>query len=258
MLIFPPIMNMKKFFLLAVSVLIAGSGFAWSKKSENTGNLGRTYISVEGGASFNRYNNAGSKQDVTGATASLVVNAPIFKPGVNTFKKIGWLGLDGNLFFDYNYSGDYNNNALANTKKFLYNEGTIGVQLTPYLNFEFDFVFLKAIKPFAYGRFGYTLSRYSLDDGNTNPGYLSYGFGGGVEFVLLDSLSFTPVWKWYGNAKDGIPCYQTAGVELTYWFTDQFCAALFWSHNFGQRYADDFELQHGDIFGAKLKIGFLR
>ncbi len=257
---FHPIMNTKKFLISALSLAIAASCFAWSKKSENTGNLGRAYISVSGGAAFNRYNikgTEGAKDDVTGASASVLLNAPIFKPGINTFRKISWLGVDGAIFCDYDYSGKYEGKINAKS-----NEATVGAQITPYLNFEFGLPVIKAIKPFASGRAGYTFGKYYMKGGastiDSNEGFLSYGFSGGVEVVILDSLSLTPAWNWYGNREDGIPCYHTGSVELSYWFSDQFCTSLFWVHSFGRNYADNFEQMRGETLGVKLKIGFLR
>jgi len=75
--------------------------------------------------------------------------------------------------------------------------------------------------------------------------------------VLLDEISVTPYWKWNANALDDMPCYHEAGIEASYWVTDQFCVSVFWSHNFGWDDGDT-ELKHGDIIGAKFKIGFLR
>jgi len=253
-------MNIKQFSIIAVSVLLAGSSaFAWSKKMENTGNLGRTYIAIKGGVEMQRYKtNSGAKYSPTGAATEAVINAPIFKPGINAFRDIDWLGVDGSVFFDYNYSG-----KLSGLGNLSFNDYTVGAQITPYLNFVTGWSFLKAVKPFAYGRAGYTWYNVNTDSATTNDNYFSYGFGGGVELVLLDQLSLTPAWKWFGNAKDGIPCYNTAGVELAYWFTEQFCVSLFWDHNFGTRNiyasgATSLELQHSDTFGAMFKIGFPR
>lgn len=54
-------MNMKKTTIITLSILLAGaSAFAWSKKSENLGNLGRTYISISGAVNVAKYKSAGA------------------------------------------------------------------------------------------------------------------------------------------------------------------------------------------------------
>ena len=49
-------MNMKKITIITVSLLLAGaSAFAWSKKSDSLGNLGRTYVSISGAVNVSKY-----------------------------------------------------------------------------------------------------------------------------------------------------------------------------------------------------------
>ncbi len=280
-------MNTKKFAIMIVSLALAAtSAFAWSKKSENTGNLGRMFLSVSGGVNMQKgslVKGGGgvqpldmSKSSPTGAAASFVINAPIFKPGVNAFRNIKWAGIDGQLFFNYNYSGDYSFNWLSGinnaTQKITQDNYSLGATILPYLNFETDLPFLKAIKPFGIAYAGYqwedtdcTLtSGASSSNYGTHDNYFIYGVGGGVEFVILDELSFTPTWKWNASSQSGIPCYQTVGAELAYWMTDQFCISAFWEHSFGGDYSvtsttpDTLSVKHGDVFGAKIKIGFMR
>lgn len=246
-------MNMKKITIITVSLLLAGaSAFAWSKKSDSLGNLGRTYVSISGAVNVSKYKSNGVTDSPTGAQGSAVINAPILKPGINAFRDIKWAGLDGSIFFNYTYSGDINFGADSGN----FSNYNIGAQLTPYLNFETGLPFLKAVKPFGFGYAGY---EWMNDDiiGIGNDNYFIYGVGAGVEIVLLDEISVTPYWKWNANALDNMPCYHEAGIEASYWVTDQFCVSVFWSHNFGWE-ADGTELKHGDIIGAKFKIGFLR
>ncbi len=248
---------MKKITIITVSLLLAGaSAFAWSKKSDSLGNLGRTYVSISGAVNVSKYKSSGVTDSPTGAQGSAVINAPILKPGINAFRDIKWAGLDGNIFFNYNYSGDINFGAGSGN----FSNYNIGAQLTPYLNFETGLPFLKAIKPFGFGFAGYEW--IDIDDASAsakNDNYFIYGVGAGVELVLLDEISVTPYWKWNANALDNMPCYHEAGIEASYWVTDQFCVSVFWSHNFGWDWeANDIELKHGDIIGAKFKIGFLR
>lgn len=246
-------MNMKKITIITVSLLLAGaSAFAWSKKSDSLGNLGRTYVSISGAVNVSKYKSNGVTDSPTGAQGSAVINAPILKPGINAFRDIKWAGLDGSIFFNYTYSGDINFGADSGN----FSNYNIGAQLTPYLNFETGLPFLKAVKPFGFGYAGY---EWMNDDiiGIGNDNYFIYGVGAGVEIVLLDEISVTPYWKWNANALDNMPCYHEAGIEASYWVTDQFCVSVFWSHNFGWDYGDT-ELKHGDIIGAKFKIGFLR
>ena len=251
-------MNMKKITIITVSLLLAGaSAFAWSKKSDSLGNLGRTYVSISGAVNVSKYKLSGVTDSPTGAQGSAVINAPILKPGINAFRDIKWAGLDGNIFFNYNYSGDINFGAGSGN----FSNYNIGAQLTPYLNFETGLPFLKAIKPFGFGFAGYEWIDIDVDtdvaSASANDNYFIYGVGAGVELVLLDEISVTPYWKWNANALDGMPCYHEAGIEASYWVTDQFCVSVFWSHNFGWE-TDYIELKHGEILGAKFKIGFLR
>ena len=277
-------MNMKKLSIVAVSLLLAGaSAFAWSKKSENTGNLGRMYISISGAVDSSKADlkvptniapvGGDMKSTPTGAYGQFMINAPIFKPGINAFRNIKWAGVDGQIFFNYDYSGDYKaswTSGGAKTATISRSQYGIFAGLTPYLNFETNLPFLKAVKPFANGYAGYLWSDYDAtiagaDFGSINN-YFAYGVGAGVEFVIIDELSFTPMWQWNGNAESGIPCYQTVSAELAYWMTDQFCVSLFWIHNFGGEYgigssgssSYSLDVKHGDIIGAKFKIGFLR
>ena len=142
---------MKKITIITVSLLLAGaSAFAWSKKSDSLGNLGRTYVSISGAVNVSKYKSSGVTDSPTGAQGSAVINAPILKPGINAFRDIKWAGLDGNIFFNYNYSGEIG--SVDSAKLSNYN---VGAQLTPYLNFETGLPFLKAIKPFGFGFAGY-------------------------------------------------------------------------------------------------------
>ncbi len=254
-------MNMKKFSLISVSlILAAASAFAWTKKSENTGNLGRMYVSLGGGVNMSKIKDVAADSSVspTGGYGEVVVNAPVFKPGVNTFRNIKWAGVDAQAFFNYDYLGKFDTDMLTNASMSTY---AVGAGITPYLNFVTTLPVLKAIKPFCSAYAGYAWSDYSYDmqqeSGSEN--YFIYGIGGGVEFVIIDNLSFTPMWQWRGNAQSGKACYQIVSAELTYWVTDQFCFAAFWTHNFGYKDFDvDMNYTHGDIIGMKFKIGFMR
>lgn len=74
-------MNMKKITIITVSLLLAGaSAFAWSKKSDSLGNLGRTYVSISGAVNVSKYKSSGVTDSPTGAQGSAVINAPILKP----------------------------------------------------------------------------------------------------------------------------------------------------------------------------------
>ena len=253
-------MNTKKISISILAfALAATSAFAWSKKSENLGNLGRMYISVGGGINTSKMKApaTGETSSPTGAVGSFAINAPVFKPCVNAFKDIKWAGVDASVFFNYSYSGDY---SLGGTS-FDFSQYGVGAALTPYLNFETSLPVLKAIKPFGIAYAGYSWLDASYGGNNMSDNFFVYGVGGGVEFVILDNLSLTPQWIWHGNAESGMPCYQSVGAELSYWFTDQFCFSVFWDHNLGYDYSGasfNGDLKHGDIIGAKFKIGFLR
>lgn len=241
---------------ILVAVLAATSAFAWSKKSQNTGNLGRMYVSLEGGVSSAKVKEQASDatNSPTGGEASVVINAPIFKPGVNTFRDIKWAGVDGSIFFNYSNSGSakFASTDLSTTSY------SVGACLTPYLNLELDLPFLQAIKPFGIAYAGYEWADSSLGDVDSSSSFLIYGVGGGVELVVLDQLSFSPFWVWRGNDKENRPCDQIVGADLSYWFSDNFCFSLYWKHSFNTQVASDYEVQHGDVFGAKIKIGFIR
>lgn len=279
---------MKNTSILLVSLLLAAtSAFAWSKKSENTGNLGRMYLAIEGGVNktnatiknptiptYNPSTDAESKP--TGADASFIISAPIFKPGVNAFKNIKWAGVDGQVFFNYNYSGDFTANytqgSTAFETKLTNTNYTVGAALVPYLNFETKLPFLKAVKPFAMGYVGYQWFESSassnvtaIDGMNDRTSAFVYGVGAGVEFVIIDELSLTPNWKWSCSSQSGMPCVQSVGVDVSYWFTDQFGVSVYWQHNFGGEYSFKYgdspytiDASRGDIIGAKFKLGFLR
>ncbi len=259
-------MNMKKITLISVALILASaSAFAWSKRNQNDGNLGRMYISAGAGATFSKYKLGTEKKDTTGAHGEIVVNAPVFKPGVNAFRDIKWAGLDVNAFFNYDYGGGRFD--FADIEGISSDSYSIGVGLTPYLNINTGLPFLKAIKPFGIAYCGYQWTDFSAEKGadgepvSENNNYFIYGVGGGVEFVLLDQLSFTPTWQWRGNAEDGVPCYQVITAELAYWFTSQFCVSAFWTHNIGvdnQYGIENANLKHADIIGLKFKIGFIR
>ena len=272
-------MNMKRITLITVSVLLAAtSAFAWSKskKYETTGNLGRMYVSLGAGVDVTKYKSTVGdiKKEATGAYGEVAINAPVFKPGVNAFRKIKWAGCDANAFFNYSYSGDaefnsvkYNNITYRDVECSA-NKYAVGFGLTPYLNLETKLPFLKAIKPFGIAYCGYEWSELSgsnaLGSVSASANYFIYGVGGGVEFVIADGLSFTPTWQWRGNSEEDVPCYQVVTAELTYWFTKQFSVSAFWTHNFGidAPYKNfgvvDGDLKHGDVIGLKMRIGFLR
>ena len=247
-------MTMKKFTLISVSLILAAvSAFAWTKKTQNTGNLGRMYVSAGGGVNMSKIKVAGETSNPTGAYGEAVINAPIFKPGVNAFRDIKWAGVDGNIFFNYNYSGKVADDFTANSY-------AVGAGVNPYLNLVTGLPALKAVKPFGIAYVGYEWSTLNSDTStNSNENYLIYGVGGGVEFVILDRLSFTPTWQWRGNAQSGKESYQVVTAELSYWVTDQFCFAAFWTHNFDfQNATPAYDYKHGDIIGLKFKIGFNR
>lgn len=264
-----PIMNTKKISVLAVSILLAASSaFAWSKKSENTGNLGRMYLSIGGGVNVTKAKIKGTNEtsSPTGGVGMFELNAPVFKPGINAFKDIKWAGLDAQAFFNYDYTGKFSGKYNGVDGSITNDSYGVGVALVPYLNFETGLSFFKAIKPYAKGFCGYMWNNTDTDgsasaldviDGN----YFFYGVGAGVEFVLLDEVSVTPWWQWNGNAQSGMPTYQTAGVEASYWVNDMFCVSAFWSHSFGMKDylgAADLEQKHGDVIGLKFKLGFSR
>ena len=259
-------MNTKKISVLAVSILLAASSaFAWSKKSENTGNLGRMYLSIGGGVNVTKAKIKGTNEtsSPTGGVGMFELNAPVFKPGINAFKDIKWAGLDAQAFFGYDYSGKYEFNDGADSIE--NSSYGVGVALVPYLNFETGLSFLKAIKPYGKGFCGYMWSDTDGTEGgidaSVSENYFFYGVGAGVEFVLLDEVSVTPWWQWNGNAQSGMPTYQTAGVEASYWVSELFCVSAFWSHSFGTKDyfgAADLEQKHGDVIGLKFKLGFSR
>ena len=254
-------MNMKKVSISILALAIAASSaFAWSKKAENMGNLGRMYMSVEGGVNTQKGKlvSTGETNSPTGAQAAFVINAPVFKPGVNAFKNIKWAGVDVSAFFDYSYTNDFKFNNDADSLSFT--QYSVGAAVTPYLNFETTLPVFKAIKPFGTAYAGYSWSDFSGEGtyASEHSNYFVYGVGAGVEVVIIDNLSFTPMWKWHGNAESGVPTYQTVGADLSYWFTDQFCFSVYWTHSFGYKTDANFELMHGDIIGAKFKIGFMR
>ncbi len=256
-------MNMKKITLISVALLLAtASAFAWSKRNQNDGNLGRMYVSVGGGVSVAKYKVDSEKKEVTGAHGEIAVNAPVFKPGVNAFRDIKWAGLDINGFFTYDYAGKINN--FAGMENISGDSYSVGVGLTPYLNLKTGLPFLKAIKPFGIAYCGYEWTDFSATvsegvaagtDVEADNSYFIYGVGGGVEFVIIDQLSFTPTWQWKGNSEDGVPSYQVVTAELAYWFTGQFCVSAFWTHAFD---IHEYGLKHNDTIGFKFKIGFTR
>jgi len=258
-------MNMKKITLISVSIVLAASAFAWSKKSENTGNLGRMYVSIGGAMNSSKVEFAGATATPTGAFAEAEINAPIFKPGVNAFRKIKWAGVDGNIFVNYDYSGKFDIGTFTDnyTSKF-----SVGAGVKPYLNIVTGLPVLKAIKPFGIAYCGYEWGSYKESDPtgsiDFNENYFIYGVGGGVEFLLIDQLALTPTWQWKGNSNSNVACYQVITADLSYWFTEQFCVAAFWEHRIG---VDDVvnlgfgtnpNLKHADIIGLKFRVGFNR
>ena len=112
---------MKKVSISILALAIAASSaFAWSKKAENMGNLGRMYMSVEGGVNTQKGKlvSTGETNSPTGAQAAFVINAPVFKPGVNAFRNIKWAGVDVSAFFDYSYTNDFKFNNDADSLSF--------------------------------------------------------------------------------------------------------------------------------------------
>lgn len=76
-------MNMKKLTLISVSlILAAASAFAWTKKSENTGNLGRMYVSLGGGVNMSKLKDVsdGSTVSPTAVTAKPLSMLPYLNP----------------------------------------------------------------------------------------------------------------------------------------------------------------------------------
>ena len=247
-------MNMKKTFILTISAfLVTASAFAWSKKTEGQANLGRTYISIEGGAQFNKFVDPAGKHTPTDGVAGIAFNVPVFKPGVNALKDVSWIGLDAQAFFGLAGGDVIDGVDFLNYKA--------GIALVPYLNFETGWSFIQAIKPFAYGRVGYEWMNFSGENNTAeDENYVFYGFGGGVEIVATSSLSLTGQWNWYGNAQSGMPCSNSVSGELTYWLNGMFATAIFAEHNFGANYDDynSVDFKHGTTIGLRFKIGFNR
>ncbi len=273
-------MNIKKASLLVITSLLATSATfaAWSKKTENTGNLGRTSIIIAAGAEYNSSKvslfGASERSDAVGASGTLAFNIPVFKPSVNVLKDCKWFGMDAQVFANGGYSGEttFTNPALSSVKlsevRF-----DIGVGLTPYLNFETSLEYLKAVKPFVLVAAGYSIASGSNEAGGvanpgdgflSSPNYFFYKFGGGVEFVITDKLSVTPTWIWNGNEGSNIACTQAVGLDLTYWATDQLGVSFFWTHDFGANESENYlgidysKETRSDVFGLKLRIGFAR
>ena len=252
----------KKTSLLLISFLAAASVFAWSKKIENTGNLGRTYISAGAGAQFTTVKAGGEKKTATGVDGGILFNVPVFKPNVNVLRDVSWFGMDAQLYFDANYSGDIK----LSTFDFKQTDYSAGLTLLPYLNFETGFEYFKAIKPFGIASVGFTFHTVDGDETNEyfkDQTYVQYAVGGGVEFVITDKLSFSPKWVWHGNQADYLPCYQTVGCELTYWATNQIAVSAFWNHNLEADSSlvgvDNSEFTtRGDVIGLTVKVGFPR
>ena len=244
---------MKKTFILTLSaLLVSASAFAWSKKSEGQANLGRTYIEIGAGAQFNK-NKINNVQDTeTNGVGGIAFNVPVFKPGVNALEDVSWLGLDTQVFFNLR-GGDMNDN-------FNFLNYRAGIALVPYLNFETGWKFLQSVKPFIYGNAGYEWYNFG---GNTPAGFedqnfFFYGFGGGLEVVLLEGLSVTGQWNWFGNTENGMPNNTSVSAELTYWLNGMIACALFVEHNFGEDYSSSFTHKHGTTGGLKFRIGFNR
>ena len=249
-------MNMKKAFIVSVSALLmAASAFAWSKKTEGEANLGRTYISLGGGASFSKVKSAGESSSKVQGVADAAINVPIFKPGVNALEDVSWIGLDAQLYFNFGGGSlaKFNDESLD-----VLSYGAGGA-LIPYLNFETGWEYLQAIKPFAVGKAGYFGAQFGggLGADVDNLDMFVYSAGGGVEFVITDKLSVTGLWMWNASAKEDVPCYQTVGGEITYWATDMVAVGIFAEHNFGSDNGA-YDFLHSDTFGIRFKIGFKR
>lgn len=251
-------MNMKKTFILTISALLAtASAFAWSKKTDGQANIGRMYVAVEGGAQFNKFRDTttGDKHSSTAAATAITFNVPLLKPNVNVLKDVSWVGVDAQAYFNLN-GGD-----ITDSSNFL--KYGAGIAIVPYLNFEMDWDFLQAIKPFVYGKVGYEWSSFGGSANSiSNFNYLTYGGGGGLEFVITDALSVTGAWNWFGNDRTGLPVSTSISADATYWLNGMFGFSIFAEHNFG---ADrvfgsntTFDHMHGTTIGMRFKVGFNR
>ena len=251
---------MKKALLLSLSALVAvSSAHAWSKKQEGQATLGRMYIEVGGAAQFNKYKAAGASDDPIGGLAHVAFNAPIFKPNVNVLKDVSWFGLDGQVYF--NFSGQSVDTPSAWDVGSITNYNyDVGFALVPYLNFDICCEYLQAIKPFGYGRIGYTWNSFSGDFAPNDLDYVSYGFGAGVEVVFTECFSLMGVWNWNGNNQSGLPSTHSVGAELTYWLNGIWGVSLFGDYNFGsdRYYGGNVEWERGATVGIKFRIGFNR
>lgn len=253
---------MKKITIVLLSLMAASTAvFGWSKKSENSGNLGRMYVGLGGSADFQTVkvsNGANSvKKTCPGGSANLEFNVPILKPNVNVLKKVSWFGLDLTPFFNYSYLNfDAAQNGTASIPAFTSNVFTVGAGLTPYLNFETGLEYLKAIKPFGTAAFGYQW-QCGESTGTSDANNVVYSIKGGVEFVITDMLSVSPYWLWSANNFENQPCTQSLGIEGTVWASDQIGISLFYNHSFDANMSSNTTFR-GDTFGVMLKVGFVR
>jgi len=248
---------MKKTTIVILSLLVATTSlFGWSKKVQNSGNLGRTYIGIGAAADFARGKVAsGHSDNAMGGSAKVLFNIPVFKPNVNVLKGVSWFGMDMTPFVSYGYTtfpsvispvlGDHGQTL------------QVGTSVTPYLNFETGLEYLVAIKPFIIGTAAY---QHNWADtsvvSNFDDSAFAYGFGGGVEFVITNKLSLTPIWKWRSNTASHAEDIQTLGVDLSFWASDQIGVSLFFEHDI--RFKRDGYEQSNNKVGVMLKIGFPR
>ncbi len=247
-------MNIKKTFILTVSaLLVASSAFAWSKKTEGQANIGRAYLSIEGGAQFNDYKAGGETKSRVGGEAAAVFNIPVFKPNVNVLSDISWIGMDAQIIG--NFSGG--KAGMAGAEENFKNYG-VGAALVPYLNFETGWEYFQAVKPFIFGKAGYAWTNNYGTSATGTEGYFAYSFGAGCEFVITENLSVTGTYTYNENRGSDldIPTTSAVGVEVTYWTNGILGFSLYASHCFNEDY-DSFDVK-GTSFGVKFKIGFNR
>jgi len=247
---------MKKTTIVILSLLIATTSlFGWSKKVKNSGNLGRTYIGIGAAADFAKGKMNGEKSDAMGGSAKLLFNIPVFKPNVNVLKGVPWFGMDLTPFVGYGYQSfpSVATSVLGDSGQYL----QVGASVTPYLNFETGWEYLCAIKPFISGTAAY---QHNWADNsvvsNFDDSAFAYGFGAGIEFVITDRLSLTPMWKWNSNSANHAQDIQSLAVDLTFWASDQIGFSLFFEHDIRFK-VGNYE-QENNTVGVMLRIGFPR
>lgn len=252
-------MNTKKFIVSVLSVMLAATSLmAWQKGDNSSiANIGRTYFEIDAAANMGKYNAGALKDSPTGFAGKALLNTSIFRPGVNSFKDIPFAGLDLGFFADYDYSGDI---EYAAGKTAHANDVVLAAQLKPYLNFDLPFSVFQNIKPYCFGYAGYEWFKVGGVN-NSDISGMAYGCGAGVEVTIVKGLVLTPEWVWHANSDKAFPCYQTASVELSYWFSRQLSAGIFWEHDFGKEMAfgsATVDNRHSEVIGFKFRVGFLR